>query len=143
VWNLHPPGDMRWSVVAQYRNPTNIEPVSQVRTGAAAPTDVATAKAALNGIGFGQEALNILSEVVWPGSSSSFRMKARAFVVVMSGEPQGALKIRQREPTPTDGFEPSPFRGWAVRLERIDGPGSEVIGRHLLEAPTFRQPQEA
>jgi hypothetical protein len=33
-------------------------------------------------------------------------------VVVMSGEPQGALKIRQREPRPTDWFEQSPFRGW-------------------------------
>ena len=32
------------------------------------------------------------------------------FVVVMSGEPQGALKIRQREPMPMDGWG-RPFRG--------------------------------
>jgi L,D-transpeptidase catalytic domain len=112
-------GDMRWSVVAMYRNPTAIEPVSQARTGAAAPTDVAAAKAALSRIDFGQEALDIISEVVWLGSSliisdegpSRETGKDTDFVVVMSGEPQGALKIRQREPRPLDWFEQAPFRG--------------------------------
>jgi L,D-transpeptidase catalytic domain len=113
-------GEMRWSVVSMYRNPTNIEQVPQARNGAVAPTDVAAAKAALNRIGFGQEALDIISEVVWPGSSlivsdegpSRETGKDTDFVVVMSSEPQGALKIRQREPRPMDWFEQSPFRGW-------------------------------
>jgi L,D-transpeptidase catalytic domain len=113
-------GDMRWSVVAMYRDPMHIEPVSQARNAAAAPTDVAAAKAALNRIGFAQEALDIISEIVLPGSSliisdegpSRETGKDTDFVVVMSGEPQGALKIRQREPRPMDWFQQSPFRGW-------------------------------
>ena len=58
------------------------------------------------------------SEVVWPNSSliisdegpSRETGKDTDFVVVMSGEPQGALKIRQREPMPMDGWG-RPFRG--------------------------------
>lgn len=112
-------GDMRWSVVAMYRTPTNIEPVSQTRDGHAAATDVAAAKAALDRVGFAPEALEAISEIVWPGSSliisdegpSRETGKDTDFVVVMSGEPQGALKIRQREPRPMDWFDPPPFRG--------------------------------
>jgi hypothetical protein len=98
-------GDMRWSVVAMYRNPTNFEPVSQARTGAAAPTDLAAAKAALNRIGFGQVALDIISEVVWPGSSliisnegpSRETGKDTDFVLVMSGEPQVPSKFTSED----------------------------------------------
>jgi hypothetical protein len=112
-------GDMRWSVVAMYRKPTNIEPVPQSRGGPAAPTDVAAAKAALDRVRFAPEALDVISEVVWPGSSliisdegpSKETGKDTDFVVVMSGEPQGALKIRQREPRPMDWFEQPTFRG--------------------------------
>jgi hypothetical protein len=112
-------GDMRWSVVAMYRTPTNIEPVSQTRDAHAATTDVAAAKAALDRVGFAPEALEVISEIVWPGSSliisdegpSRETGKDTDFVVVMSGEPQGALKIRQREPRPMDWFDPPPFRG--------------------------------
>lgn len=139
-------GEMRWSVVAMYPNPTSIEPpppepprrVSarypdeappQARRVAArnaepAPTDVAAAKAALDRIGFSQEALDVISDIVLAGSSliisdegpSRETGKDTDFVVVMSGEPQGALKIRQREPMPMDGFGfgfgRSPFRGF-------------------------------
>jgi hypothetical protein len=119
-------GDMRWSVVAMYRNPTNIEPAPQgkarratPRNANAAPTDVAAASAALDRLAFEQEALDVISEVVLPGSSliisdegpSRETGKDTDFVVVMSGEPQGALKVRQREPMPMDGFGRSPFRG--------------------------------
>ena len=108
-------GEMRWSVVAMYRNPTNIEPApaeqprrGRVRNASAAPTDTAAAGAALDRINLTQEALDIVSEVVLPGSSlivsdegpSRETGKDTDFVVVMSNEPQGALKIRQRDPAP-------------------------------------------
>jgi hypothetical protein len=113
-------GDMRWSVVAMYRNPTSIEPTTQARNVNAAPTDVVAAKAALDRIALAQEALDLISDIVWPGSSliisdegpSRETGKDTDFVVVMSGEPQGALKMRQREPMPMGSwFERSPFRG--------------------------------
>ena len=138
-------GEMRWSVVAMYPNPTNVEPpppepprrVSArypdgvqpqpprrvtARNAEAAPTNVAAAKAAFDRIVFSQEALDVISDVVLAGSSliisdegpSRETGKDTDFVVVMSGEPQGALKIRQREPMPMDefGFGRSPFRGF-------------------------------
>ena len=119
-------GEMRWSVVAMYRNPTNIEPApaeqprrGRARNAGAAPTDTAAAGAALDRINLTQEALDIISDVVLPGSSlivsdegpSRETGKDTDFVVVMSHEPQGALKIRQREPAPprdrSDRFEGS------------------------------------
>jgi L,D-transpeptidase catalytic domain len=113
-------GEMRWSVVAMYGNPTNIEPVEQPRRGrarstAAVPTDTAAAGAALDRITMTPEALDIITDVVLPESSlivsdegpSRETGKDTDFVVVMSQEPQGALKIRQREPAPMDPFDRS------------------------------------
>jgi hypothetical protein len=117
------PPALRWSVVAMYRNPTRIEPPSpDRRTGsrnaAATPTDVVAAGAALDRVALTQEALDIVSDVVLPGSSlivsdegpSRETGKDTDFVVVMSDEPQGALKIRQRERGPVDEFD-SPWGG--------------------------------
>jgi len=121
-------GEMRWNVVAMYPDPTNIAPApaEQPRRGkalnvAAAPSDTAAAKAALDRIAVAPEALDMISEVVLPGSSliisdegpSRETGKDTDFVVVMSQEPQGALKIRQREPAPAplDFFGKSPSRG--------------------------------
>jgi hypothetical protein len=122
------PGEMRWSVVAMYRNPISIEPASPERGGRArkadpSPTDVAAAAAALDRIQLPKDALERISEVVLPGSSliisdepaSRETGKDTDFVVVMSDEPQGALKIRQREPRPQydDGyFWRSPYRDY-------------------------------
>jgi hypothetical protein len=123
-------GEMRWSVVAMYRNPTNIEPASQergsqarVRKAEANPTDTVAAAAVLDRIQLPEHALERISEVVLPGSSLIISDEAASretgkdtdFVVVMSGEPQGALKIRQREPRPQydDGyFWRSPYRDY-------------------------------
>ena len=91
-----------------------------------APADVAGAKAALDRIAIPHEALQRISDVVLPGSSlivsdeglSIETGKDTDFVIVMSGEPQGALKVRQREPRPADswgspygGYGKSPFGG--------------------------------
>jgi L,D-transpeptidase catalytic domain len=121
-------GEMRWNVVAMYRDPTNIDPVptdqprrAKGRHADAAPSDTAAAGAALDRITFTAEALDIITDVVLPGSSlivsdegpSRETGKDTDFVVVMSNEPQGALKIRQREPLPPRDFfdrrGPSPF----------------------------------
>jgi multidrug efflux pump subunit AcrA (membrane-fusion protein) len=110
-------GEMRWTVVSMYRNPTRIEPAPagsyRPRNARAAPTDVTAAAAALDRITLTQEARDLITEVVLPGSSlivsdegpSREIGKDTDFVVVMSGEPQGALKIRQREPRRVDEFD--------------------------------------
>jgi len=112
--------ELRWTVVSMYRNPTRIEPAgsspsSPGRSRGAAParTDTAAAGAALDRIALSQEARDLISEVVLPGASliisdegpSRETGKDTDFVVVMSDEPQGALKIRQREPRPVDEFD--------------------------------------
>ena len=129
---------VRWSVVSMYADGDSkvaAEPVaarSSSRKGdsrrniEAAPADVAGAKAALDRIAIPHEALQRISDVVLPGSSlivsdeglSIETGKDTDFVIVMSGEPQGALKVRQREPRPADtwgspygGYGKSPFGG--------------------------------
>ena len=123
--------EMRWTVVSMYRNPTRIEPAESYgrpRNAPAAPTDVTAAEAALDRIALTQEARDLISEVVLPGSSlivsdegpSRETGKDTDFVVVMSGEPQGALKVRQREPRPIDELDSWPpwarGGGWPGRL---------------------------
>jgi hypothetical protein len=126
---------VRWGVVSMYADAGSraaAEPVaarSSSRKGEprrsieAAPADVAGATAALDRIAIPHEALQRISAVVLPGSSlivsdeglSIETGKDTDFVVVMSGEPQGALKVRQREPRPADfwggGYGRSPFGG--------------------------------
>ena len=133
-------GRVRWGVVSMYADGNSkvaAEPVaarSSPRKGEArrsieaAPADVAGAKAALDRIAIPHEALKRISDVVLPGSSliisdeglSIETGKDTDFVVVMSGELQGALKVRQREqPRPADPWggpyggngKSSPFGG--------------------------------
>ena len=117
--------DVRWSVVSMYKYANGAEPVAQParRRGdsEAIPADVGAAKAALDRIAIPQEALDRISEVVLPGSSliisdegaSIETGKDTDFVVLMSGEPQGGLKTRRREPRYRDddffGGGGSPF----------------------------------
>jgi hypothetical protein len=75
--------------------------------------DTDGAKRALDRITIPPETLKRISDVVLPGSSlivsdeglSIETGKDTDFVVVMSAEPQGALKVRQRDPVQTsDGW---------------------------------------
>ncbi|MGD9804483.1 MAG: L,D-transpeptidase family protein [Hyphomicrobiaceae bacterium] len=105
--------DVRWNVVSLYKNPTNIEPPTPRVKGAhqsAAElplTDIAAAQDALDRISVPGEISRKISEIVLPGSSliisdepaSIETGKDTDFVIVMSGEPQGALKKRKREPS--------------------------------------------
>ena len=116
---------VRWGLISMYADGNSkvaAEPVaarSPARKGEsrraveATPADTVGAKAALDRIGMPQEAIQRISDVVLPGSSlivsdeglSIETGKDTDFVVVMSGEPQGALKVRQREPKPyNDGW---------------------------------------
>ena len=125
---------VRWGVVSMYADGNSkvaAEPVaarSPSRKGEArrsieaTPADVVGAKAALDRIAIPQEAIQRISDVVLPGSSlivsdeglSIETGKDTDFVVVMSGEPQGALKVRRREPplAATPGAAPTAAWRW-------------------------------
>jgi hypothetical protein len=110
---LNNSNELRWSVVSMYKAGASVEPAAlgarprqDVRHGEPAPADLGGAKAALDRVVLPPDALERIPDVVLPGSSliisdegpSVETGKDTDFVVVMSGEPQGALKIRKREP---------------------------------------------
>ena len=86
------------------------------RSAEPVPTDAGAAKAALERLGIPQEAIDRIAEVVSPGSAlivsdeplSKETGKGTDIVVVMSGEPQGSLKIRRR-PQPWGGDYDRPY----------------------------------
>jgi len=90
-----------------HRGERNAEPLS---------ADVNAAKAALDRVSLPQEAIDRISEVVSPGSAviisdealSKETGKGTDFVVLMSGEPQGGIKIRRR-PEPSWGDYERPY----------------------------------
>ncbi len=104
--------DLRWNVVSMYKAGASVQPAAvggRPRSGSqqsAAPADVDGARAALDRIAIPAEAFERFPEILLPGSSlivsdegpSIETGKDTDFVVVMSGEPQGALKVRKREP---------------------------------------------
>jgi L,D-transpeptidase catalytic domain len=108
--------DMRWSALTMYvRSRSGAE-----RRAEPTATDVAAAKAALERITIPQDALDRISELVSPGSSLIISDEAASretgkdtdFIVLMSGEPQGGIKIRRRTPySDYDGsYRRSPYR---------------------------------
>jgi hypothetical protein len=101
--------ELRWVALAMYADQTN--PGIATRAAAAAhgstkptPTNVSAAGAALDRISIPLEALEQISEYVSPGSSliisdeemSKETGKDTEFVVLLSGELQGGIKIRRR-----------------------------------------------
>jgi hypothetical protein len=125
--------DVRWSVVSMtssheathrrsdddedgytrsrrsHRGERNAEPHS---------ADVTAAKAALDRVSLPQEAVDRISEVVSPGSAviisdealSKETGKGTDFVVLMSGEPQGGIKIRRRPDSGGNYERPNGYR---------------------------------
>jgi L,D-transpeptidase catalytic domain len=124
--------EVRWSVVSMYKGPAAAAaaphpPAKHGRAdsrGETAPADVAGAKAALDRIAIPRDALERISQVVLPGSSliisdesaSIETGKDTDFVVLMSGEPQGGIKTRRREPRfrNDDFFGGPPFGGFRM-----------------------------
>jgi len=102
--------ELRWSVVSMYQNRNGPEPAEngkRQRAGRhteAAVADLAGARLALDRVAIPKEAIDRISEIVSPGSTlivsdealSRETGKATDFIVVMSHEPQGGLKIRRR-----------------------------------------------
>ena len=101
--------ELRWAALAMYADPTH--PSVVARPAAAArgstaptPTNITAASAALDRISIPPEALEQISEYVSPGSSliisdeemSKETGKDTEFVVLLSSELQGGIKIRRR-----------------------------------------------
>jgi L,D-transpeptidase catalytic domain len=118
----HTDNQARWGMISMY-GPKGAEGVvreaprkgakGEARRVEAVSPDTEGAKRTLDRISIPPETLKRISDVVLPGSSlivsdeglSIETGKDTDFVVVMSGEPQGALKVRQREPVQTsDGW---------------------------------------
>jgi hypothetical protein len=108
--------ELRWSALSMYPRGAHVETANtfRARRGGVrepAPTDPRAANAALDRISIPQDALERINAVASPGSSlgisdepmSSETGKGTDFVVLMSGEPQGGIKIRPRNPS--SGYE--------------------------------------
>jgi hypothetical protein len=126
--------NLRWSAVTMSKSADSGEARSKARrtrgedgNATTSATDVGLAKAALDRITIPQEGIDRISEVISPGSSlivsdepmSKETGAGTDFVVVMSGEPQGGIKIRQRSQNSFDygrsyrRYERSPSSGGA------------------------------
>ncbi|MBN8912327.1 MAG: L,D-transpeptidase, partial [Rhizobiales bacterium] len=116
--------DVRWSVVSLRPRPhhgvvVEDEPRTSRKKRAATdrpppPTDLGPATAALDRVTLPPEIVAMASEYVWPGSSliisdeelSKETGKATDFVVLISGEPQGGIKKRPRQPKNYYPYDP-------------------------------------
>ena len=119
--------DMRWSVISLEGGRSRggvSEPQGRVRAAGGRivepmPTDTASAKSALDRIVIPQEALDRIGAIA-PRSSliitdealSSETGKGTEFVVLLSGEPQGGIKTRRRDPAAEFSFARS--REWRL-----------------------------
>jgi len=118
--------DLRWSVVSlvgsagDHPNPLK----GRDQDVGAMPTELSSAKAALDRIAIPQDTLDRIAEMVSPRSSliisdealSSETGKGTEFVIVMSDEPQGGLKHRRAYPQIESRYDRlphwrSPFAG--------------------------------
>lgn len=103
--------DLRWSAVSMYRSVGGPRPGSggrsEHRHADATRADLPGARLALDRIAIPKDALDRVSELVGPGTSlivsdepvSRETGQATDFIVLMSNEPQGGLKIRRRGPS--------------------------------------------
>ena len=111
--------DLRWNAASMYDGASSAASHGRAHNQAgAAPagarqTDVGAARAALDRISIPADALARISAIVSPGSAlivsdeplSRETGQATEFVVVMSGEPQGGIKIRRRDPAGRGRYE--------------------------------------
>jgi len=119
--------DLRWTALAMYADPTNpgTPPARHGgrRGGEPRTTDAKSAKAALERISIPQETIDRIREVASPGSAvivsdealSNETGKSTDFVVVMSGEPQGGIKIRKRSNDVPSAWRRDPYGDYGYR----------------------------
>jgi hypothetical protein len=105
--------DLRWSAISMDRNPDRRQLGSNGKShrgdgpnGEPMSPDVSPARAALDRIDIPQDIVDRISEIISQGSSliiSDEGMSAETgedtdFVILMSGEPQGGIKMRRHDP---------------------------------------------
>lgn len=117
--------DLRWNAASMYDGAPSVPSHGRAHNQAGAPpagarqTDVSAAKAALDRISIPADASARISAIVSPGSAliisdeplSRETGQATEFIVVMSGEPQGGIKIRRRDPAGRGRYERLMRRG--------------------------------
>jgi hypothetical protein len=111
--------DLRWSLVSMYgakAGPGTSAAKKRDRRAGPVVADYEGAKAALDRISIPREAVERISELVAPGASlivsdenlSRETGPATEFIVLMSGEPQGGIKIRRRPGEPRMRYQRPP-----------------------------------
>jgi L,D-transpeptidase catalytic domain len=125
-------GEREWDDDDYYYRPRRR--VAKSTSSKPVPTDVAAAKAALDRITIPEEARERISELVLPGTSlivsdeeaSKETGQQTGFVVLISGEPQGAIKKRpKRDPYADDYYDDNDYydrRGRRDRRGPFGGP---------------------
>lgn len=123
--------DLRWSAVSMYGglHASQAQSNGQLANGQlhrgpapvaeAHKTNIGEVRAALDRISIPQATIDRISEIVSPGSAlivsdeslSRETGQATEFIVVMSGEPQGGIKIRRREPEARSRYQRFMRRG--------------------------------
>lgn len=114
--------DLRWNVVSMYRpngGPGTAAAKRRDRRAGPAPADHAGARAALDRIAIPKDAADRIAEMVAPGTAlivsdeplSRETGPATEFIVLMSGEPQGGIKIRRRPAEARYGYQRRPPSG--------------------------------
>jgi hypothetical protein len=108
--------DVRWSAISMDRRQLGQSGKSSRgdhRTAMPMSPDAAPAKAALDRIEIPQNVVDRISEVISPGSSliisdegmSTETGEGTDFVILLSGEPQGGIKIRHHNPEAYDRYD--------------------------------------
>lgn len=121
--------ELRWSAISMYRSVRDATDKAKRRRAdrraRAAPADLTAAKLALDRIAIPKQAVDRISEIVTPGSSlivsdegiSRETGKGTGFIVIMSNEPQGGIKIRRRRKPARYRYRPRHHRapyGWSA-----------------------------
>ncbi|HJZ29831.1 MAG TPA: L,D-transpeptidase family protein [Hyphomicrobiaceae bacterium] len=118
--------DLRWNALAMYPDPTNPGAPGRHggrRGGEPRLTDAKAARSALERISIPPDTVDRIREVVSPGSAviisdealSNETGKNTDFVVVMSGEPQGGIKIRRRNSDSPSVSRRDPYGDYGYR----------------------------
>jgi hypothetical protein len=144
--------DLRWQVVSiARRSAEDVDAVSYKKrrrsdvNSDAPSTDVASATGALDRITIPPDVASRISGYVWPGSSlivsdeplSNETGKATDFVVVISTEPQGALKKRPRRAAPSQYVRDDPYDYYDERGRNYRYDPYDRYDRRYRNKPTF------
>ena len=138
---------IRWSVVSLVGGHLDSGDGTTARKGRgssieAMSTDLSDANAALDRVAIPQETVDRIAMIMSPRSSLIISDEALSpetgngteFVVLMSGEPQGGIKHRGRNPQIEVRYDRSPYWRSRVRI-RLGGVETLYVDENLEEAP--------